>query len=109
EAFASGVPVVGVRSGGVGDLVHHGHNGFLSEVKNAEEMAWHIESIITDPELKKTTQQGALKTIKHYSWDAIHETLLNHYNETITNKKEKLKNAALIKPVKFENLNYVDL
>jgi glycosyltransferase involved in cell wall biosynthesis len=45
EAWAAGVPVVAFRSGGIPEILHHGHNGFLAE--SAEEMAAFAVHLLT--------------------------------------------------------------
>ena len=43
EAFASGLPIVASRSGGITDIVKDGVNGFLVEEKDVSGMAEQIE------------------------------------------------------------------
>jgi glycosyltransferase involved in cell wall biosynthesis len=49
EAMAAGLPVVGVRGGGVGDIVEHGVTGLLAEKDNPQDLAACIDQLARDP------------------------------------------------------------
>lgn len=49
EAAASGKPVVSTRIPGLEDAVLHGKSGLLCEAGNAQEMAGHLDSLLSDP------------------------------------------------------------
>jgi len=52
EAWAAGVPFVGVSSGGVGALVTHGHDGLLARPDDAAGVAAHVDQLIADVDLR---------------------------------------------------------
>lgn len=48
EAFMAGIPIIASRLGGMAEYVHHGKNGLLFEVGDAEELASRIREIHAD-------------------------------------------------------------
>ncbi|HMC60816.1 MAG TPA: glycosyltransferase family 4 protein, partial [Candidatus Solibacter sp.] len=58
EAFAAGVPVVAFRSGGIPEILEHGHGGWLAG--NAQEMArTAIEFLTATPEVRARASEVA--------------------------------------------------
>lgn len=51
EAMSCEVPVVATRAGGIGEVIQHGVQGFLTEVENWEELVTHCVSLLEDHEL----------------------------------------------------------
>ena len=50
EAYASGLPTVGVNEGGVVDLIMDGYTGFIAEAKNPNDIAEKVDIFINNPE-----------------------------------------------------------
>lgn len=50
EATASGIPVVGSRTGGIAEIIEHGKTGLLAEPANSEDLALKIRTLINNPE-----------------------------------------------------------
>ena len=76
EAFASGLPVVGVKKGGVADLVVDGKNGYLARPKDPADFAEKIKIILDKPALQQTLAEGALQTAANFDWLAINRKLI---------------------------------
>jgi glycosyltransferase involved in cell wall biosynthesis len=70
EAAASGLPVVGGKSGGVPDAVGDGFNGYLVDPLNAQEVADRLNQLLTDNELYKRMSSGSLEWAKRFDWDS---------------------------------------
>ncbi len=87
EAFASGLPVIGVKKGGSVDLIHHGFNGFLAEPHNSKNFADQIQTLLDDPKKMKKMSKKALETASRYNWPAINDRLITYYDWLIKNKK----------------------
>jgi glycosyltransferase involved in cell wall biosynthesis len=79
EAFASGIPVVGVNHGGVADLVHTNQDGFLARANNPADFADKIETLLTRPELRFRFGEEARRTACGYSWRLINNRLIQSY------------------------------
>lgn len=52
EAMATGLPVVAVDACALGELVRHGHNGFLSQPGSAEGLAAGLDRLLADEDLR---------------------------------------------------------
>jgi glycosyltransferase involved in cell wall biosynthesis len=65
EAMACGIPVVGVREGGLRETVQHGVTGFLVE-RDHKEFAAAVQRLIEDSSLRRQMGQQARKCIEGY-------------------------------------------
>jgi phosphatidylinositol alpha 1,6-mannosyltransferase len=90
EAFASGLPVVGVDMGGVKTLVKSEHNGFLVEPKNSEAFAQALEKLITQDIMRYQYGQRGRTFAKELSWDAVFTELLDEFDRVILESKETM-------------------
>lgn len=80
EAMASGLPVVAVRAGGVGETVKPGLTGLLIEpTDEAFKLAESLISLIDDPNLRHQLAQNARQYALGQSWDEIMRGLRNRY------------------------------
>lgn len=71
EAFASGLPIVASRSGGIVDLVKDGVNGYLVPEKNSKGLADRINLLIKDDCVYDNMQTEAYRTAKQYDYSII--------------------------------------
>jgi glycosyltransferase involved in cell wall biosynthesis len=69
EAFASGLPVVSTRAGGIPYLVEHETTGLLVEKKNAQALAAAAIRLIDNPSLAAIIASNAHKICAGYSAD----------------------------------------
>ncbi len=69
QALASGLPVVAMSHGGVGDIVEHGREGFLAA--NADEFADCILKLVSDRALRDRMRDHARKTLEAFTWDRV--------------------------------------
>lgn len=84
EAFASGLPAVGVARGGVQDLIDHGRTGFLARPRDAVSFADHIEVLLRDRALAAQLGAEALRTSAQYRWSVANGHLLKSYERVLT-------------------------
>ena len=82
EAMASGLPVVGVRAGGVADLVDHGRTGLLVEPPG-DELGAAASALATTPGLRSSMGAAARAAVMPRSWDAIFDALMSDYRQLI--------------------------
>ncbi len=72
EAMASGLPVVALRAGGVGDIVRPGETGVLIEPSAPpSEFAGSLVRLIDDPGLRHRTAASARSYALSQRWDEI--------------------------------------
>ena len=64
EAGACGKPVIGVRSGGVPELVRDGVNGFLAEEEDFEGFVDIIRYIVSNPAIGRGLGAGGLSYVR---------------------------------------------
>src|SRR5262249_16358303 len=63
EAMFYGCPAVGTRVGGIPELIEHQKTGLLVEPHNPTALAQAIESLITNPALRKQYSRAAAESI----------------------------------------------
>jgi glycosyltransferase involved in cell wall biosynthesis len=68
EAMACGLPAVGPDTGGVGELIRNGFNGFSIAQQNIEAYADALKRLVDDPELRKHFGKNAAEFTKDFSW-----------------------------------------
>ena len=84
EAMASGMPVVALRAGGVGDTVQHGTTGLLVEPADPpDRFAEAVLSLVAEPERRRAMSQAARAYARSQSWDAIMGGLRDRYELAI--------------------------
>ena len=83
EAMASGLPVVAVNAGALGELCQNERNGFLCEQDNADQIADGILKIISDPKLHAQMSKESLAIANTHDlnttlarFEAIYESLI---------------------------------
>jgi len=80
EAMAAALPVVGVRGGGVGEIVDHGQTGLLADPNSASDLAAAIEKLAGDPQLRaRFGEAGRRRAEEHYSLEACAQGVLRVY------------------------------
>jgi len=88
EAIASGLPLVGVNSGGVTDFLTHGDNALLATPDCPDSFAKHLIELMENNDLYDSLKVRAVATAASRSWDDIFDGLIQKY-EKIINKKKK--------------------
>jgi len=79
EAFASGIPVIGVREGGVKNLIQEGINGYISEPNNPPEFADKVQQLIENSDERRRLGQNARALVKQHTWSKVNQQLLERY------------------------------
>jgi glycosyltransferase involved in cell wall biosynthesis len=84
EAMASGMPVVAVRAGGVGDTVQPGITGLLVDPADPpDRFAEAVLSLVAAPERRRSMAEAARAFALSQSWDAIMGSLRDRYELAI--------------------------
>jgi glycosyltransferase involved in cell wall biosynthesis len=80
EALASGLPIVALGAGGIGDIVQPGITGLLcAPDATVDEFAGAVKTLIDDTELRLRTAESARAYALTQSWDAIMDGLRERY------------------------------
>jgi glycosyltransferase involved in cell wall biosynthesis len=84
EAMASGLPVVALRAGGVGDIVQSGTTGMLVEPSEPPaHFASALLSLVEDSPRRRAMGKAARSYALSQSWDAIMESLRHRYQAVV--------------------------
>jgi len=84
EAMAAGLPVVGVRGGGVGEIVVHGETGLLAPPDDAAALALAIERLARDPALRaRLGAAGRRRAEQLYSLEACVSGVVASYQKAM--------------------------
>ncbi|MDY7021594.1 MAG: glycosyltransferase [Cyanobacteriota bacterium] len=87
EAFASGIPVIAPRAGGVVENIKDGENGFLYTPQDCEDFAQKMKQLIENSNLRKQMSLNGLRCVADYSWDQTVKNLVEVWENQITQKK----------------------
>ncbi|MEP1356252.1 MAG: exopolysaccharide biosynthesis GT4 family glycosyltransferase EpsE [Tateyamaria sp.] len=83
EAMACGLPTIGARTGGVGELIADGQDGYLVPPRDDATLAWIMLRIMTDPDLCTALAQSAReKVLNHFSSDRSAQAIAKALNLT---------------------------
>lgn len=83
EAFASGIPAIGVNKGGVADIITSGLDGMVAEANNPADFADKIALFLKNMEKARHFGRDARRTSQKYSWQAINQKLLESYQHVL--------------------------
>ena len=87
EAMAAGKPVIGVKSGGVQELIQDGTTGILVPPNNPQALAEAVRYLLENPDLRGSMGIQAQKyAYEHFSNTKTTEAILSIYQEIYSNK-----------------------
>ena len=76
EAQACGIPVIGVRSGGIPDAIEDGNGGWLIEQDNESRLAELFQCLIDNKELVvKEGKKARIRVVEKANWKKYNESL----------------------------------
>ena len=81
ECFASGLPVIATRAGGIPFIVTHGVNGLLVDLDDHEAMAECAFRLLEDPELVETLSRNGRRELEKYRWNDVRAEWMKVYHE----------------------------
>jgi len=82
EAMAAGLPAIGIRSPGIGDIIIDGETGFLVN-EDITEFADKLKSLVLDKNQINDMGVMAQKVAKLYDIRRINRTMLEHYHRLV--------------------------
>lgn len=84
EAMAAGLPAVGVRGGGVAEIIRDGQTGLLARPDEPRELASAIERLARDQRLRVALgEAGRTRAESHYSLAATTAGILRVYEQAM--------------------------
>ncbi len=88
EAMAAGLPVLGIDSPGVGDIIHDGVTGLISSNDLATFTAQMVR-LVSQPELRSEMSQHARQESEQYSIERTAMLMLDLYEKTVAKAQAK--------------------
>jgi phosphatidylinositol alpha 1,6-mannosyltransferase len=83
EAMASGLPVVGMRAGGVQDIIQHGVTGLLCEPDQPETWMTAVRYLIDSAHTRRLMGLNARHHVAARGWETIFARMLAHYADLV--------------------------
>jgi glycosyltransferase involved in cell wall biosynthesis len=100
EALASGLPVVGIQSPGVGDIVEDGVTGYLAPEEDLALYTAKISRIVTDHENRKELAKKAREVSSIYSIENTTKIMSDRYQKLYLDYRQSKPNLLkrIIRP-----------
>jgi glycosyltransferase involved in cell wall biosynthesis len=83
EAFASGLPVVATKAGGVPAILTDGTHGLLVPRDDHRAMADRILRLLEQPVMARDLARNAFATCHAYTWPRVRDQWLSNYREVL--------------------------
>jgi glycosyltransferase involved in cell wall biosynthesis len=96
EAFASGLPVVSTRAGGVPAILRDGVDGLLAPIGDARAVAAAIERLLEDQALARRVVASAEEASRAFTWSVVREQWLAVYRDLAA--RARLRGTSLARP-----------
>ena len=88
EAMASNCNVIASRVGGIGEVVHHQHNGLTVYPDDPLSIAWAVGQVFADPAAAARRRKTALQEIKTiYNWENIARQTAALYTQVVAERR----------------------
>ena len=87
EAFASGIPAIGVTKGGVADLITPGLNGLLAPPNAPGELAAKVQVLLNDAGYRMLLGRQARKHAMNFNWRDINLKLIKNYEQILRDQR----------------------
>ena len=86
EAAASGLPLVAVNKGAVGEVCITGENGFLCKPRDVSEFSSALVTILTDKELCKKYSKRSVEIAAEHDFERTLDKFINIYRHVISSE-----------------------
>jgi glycosyltransferase involved in cell wall biosynthesis len=86
ESMATGLPVLGIRSPGVGDIVENGVTGLIVEEQDLAVFTAAMARLVTETELRKKMSDQAREAAKLYEAERTTQLMVEKYQQLIETK-----------------------
>ena len=89
EAMACGLPVIAANACALPELVHHNRNGILVQPGNDDELAYHLDILLSNADLRSRMGAESLEIIAKHGrsevlnqWEELYQDLSAEFRET---------------------------
>ncbi len=83
ESMACGTPVIGVKEGGVREIIENGITGLLVE-RDVNEFAWAIEYLLHNKDKRDKMGNNAIESVKgKWTWQKAADNLISHFESAL--------------------------
>jgi len=96
EAMACGLSIIAANAYALPELVHHGENGFVFQPGNSEELAYQIDTILAEGEMRARMGSKSLKIIAPHDriqvldqWETLYRRLSTEFIEAKLRKQRR--------------------
>lgn len=86
EAMACGVPCVGFYVGGIPEMIDHEKNGYVAQIRNADDMARGIYWVLREADYKALSNNALHKVSTQYSRQTVAMKYIEVYNQALALK-----------------------
>jgi phosphatidylinositol alpha 1,6-mannosyltransferase len=83
EAMASGLPPICAAEGGAGGSIQHGITGFITNPRDASDIARHVELLLDDPARLLRMGRAARAYARTQTWEGIFDRLFADYRSVV--------------------------
>ena len=84
EAFASGLPVVATKAGGVPAILTDREHGLLAPLDDHRALAAHILRLLEQPAMAAELVRNAYATCQAYTWQTVRDQWLANYQGVVS-------------------------
>jgi glycosyltransferase involved in cell wall biosynthesis len=84
ECFASGLPVVATKAGGIPYISKHGESALLVDINDHEALAASAMRLLEDEDLVERLTNGGLEEVKRYHWAPVRDQWAELYRDLAT-------------------------
>jgi glycosyltransferase involved in cell wall biosynthesis len=88
ESLACGTPVVAFTTGGIPNMVQHGHNGYLAEYRSSQSFADGMEWIIKHPDKVLLQRQSRAVVMEKFAEPVIAAKHIELYEQLLDKKAQ---------------------
>jgi len=84
EAMACETACIGIRTGGIPDIIDHNRTGLLVEPENARGLSEAISDLYHDPEKRhRMAKNGRNRVVSHFDWNSISAKTIGVYKQVL--------------------------